>query len=155
MEGILVAIDPGKNTGVAVFRNGVLLNVGLFQAENTQDYTQGMFALMDEIKPDQVVIEIPRSYGRMQQKGDQNDLIQLAKGAGICIAAASPFCLVEEVYPQDWKGQQPKEINNQQTLNKLYKPVETDIINKLKMKKNERHNVLDAVGIGLWKLRRK
>jgi hypothetical protein len=151
----LMTIDPGNNTGVAEFRNGILLNCGLFKCIDTRQYTKDLFRLMDLAKPDQVVIEIPRIYSMANQKGDPNDLIGLAKQVGICIAAASPFCLVEEIYPQQWKGQRPKKVDNKYVESLLHKPIETDILGCLKVTKDERHNILDAIGIGLWKLGRR
>jgi hypothetical protein len=151
----LVTIDPGMSTGVAEFQNEVLLNVGLIKFECCRQYTKDLFRLMDVAKPERVVIEIPKIYPFKNQKGDQNDLIKLAVQAGICIAAASPFCHVEEVHPQEWKGQRPKEVDNKHTLSLLYDPVELDVFNSLQISKNLRHNVLDAIGIGLWVLKRR
>jgi hypothetical protein len=151
----LMAIDPGKNTGFAVFRNSVLFGCGLLKFSNTREYTKFLFRLMDEVRPDQAIIEIPRVYPFKHQKGDQNDLIGLAVQAGICIAAASPFCQVQEVHPQEWKGQRPKKVDNEHTLKMLYSPIETDIFFGSGIKKSERHNVLDAIGIGLWRLGRR
>ena len=150
----LVAVDPGKNLGFAAFQNGFLLDCGLFVCEDTRELTKNLFHSCDVVKPDQAVIELPRVFPQKSWKGDPNDLIQVAKIAGIAIAALSPFCDVDEIYPQEWKGNRPKDVDNKHTIS-LLKDFELDIYNALHVPKNLRHNVIDAIGIGLWRLKRR
>jgi hypothetical protein len=49
----VLGIDPGKHTGVAIFRNGALTEL------RTTD-PNGVAALLDEIQPDRVVFEDSR-----------------------------------------------------------------------------------------------
>jgi hypothetical protein len=56
-------------------------------------------------------------------------------------------CRVELVQPRTWKRQVPKDIHNARTLKAL-----TDAERRLV--EGQRHDVIDAVGLGLWKLGR-
>ena len=56
-------------------------------------------------------------------------------------------CVVELVEPRTWKGQVPKEIHGRRTMSVLT-PAEAALA------AGKRHDVLDAIGLGLWKLGR-
>jgi len=154
----VIAIDPGKDTGWAFFRRGVLTASGLIVEKDFSTYYDELEALCrTHWDVDMVgVVEKPRIYDRRRWKGDPNDLIDVAVKAGASAHALSYSSAVELVTPQEWKGQQPKNVNHAQTLVRLISE-ELEVLNKAKEKISLKkiHNVLDAVGIGLWRLGRR
>lgn len=94
-----------------------------------------------------VLIEVPE-YQR-GRRVNPNDLITLAlrvgRIQGRVLAAGGT---VELVTPSSWKGNVPKRIHNARTLARLT-PEERVIVPA-----NARHDVIDAIGIGLWRLGR-
>ena len=67
--------------------------------------------------------------------------------AGVVVATMAPYCQAELVHPRVWKGQRPKDVDNRWTLSQL------DADELAVAGKN--HNVLDAIGLGLWRLKRR
>lgn len=142
----MIAIDPGvKACGVARFDDRGVLRVARYEpVEELHD------SLDDFLYGDSLVVEMPRIYpGSSQQKGDLNDLLNLAAIVGRCEALYGSMCR-ERVFPAQWKGQVPKKIMTARILSKLSK-VERDCIVHAGAKD---HNIIDAIGIGLWKLGR-
>ena len=135
----ILAIDPGIDQGWATFVANVLTGCGLGVP----------FA---PVYPHEVYIECPQIYPA--GKGDPNDLIKLAIRVGHCLAEAerSAGCLrTTLVYPRQWKGQTPKPVNHRRIRATLSASEIAcldrslvDVTNSLQ------HNVLDAVGIGLY-----
>jgi hypothetical protein len=96
----------------------------------------------------QVVIECPQVYMGAKNKGDPNDLIDVAVTVGALIAVYGAFSWdLHIVKPATWKGQTPKAV----TKNRLQKQLST-AEGEIAMWSN--HNVVDAIGIGCWKLGR-
>src|SRR4030042_3107087 len=98
-----------------------------------------------------LVIEKPQVYSSCHQKGDQNDLINLSIVCGVVISEAARLNIDLIIYtPHEWKGSRPKTIDNKYTLSLLTndekKAFEHSVI---KTAKSKRHNVIDAIGIGL------
>ncbi|WP_255442147.1 tyrosine-type recombinase/integrase [Corallococcus sp. Z5C101001] len=50
------------------------------------------------------LIELPRVYAAAHQKGDQNDLLQIAGVVGTLGGALAPVAGRRRVYPRGWKG---------------------------------------------------
>jgi hypothetical protein len=136
----MFSIDPGKDTGCALWEGGYL--VGLWLGE----------PVFVEYPPCWVHIEKPQIYP--SQPVPPNDIITLAITAG-CIAghAESNGHKVEFVLPHTWKGNLPKEVSHKRILGKL-SSTERLLVDGLKVAPSKKHNVLDAIGIGLWVLRR-
>lgn len=153
MSTHLVAIDPGlRHCGVALFvvheapraalvRNselearGPLTHLRMAEAVSKQLRAWGVpFASM------RLAIEFPRIYPQSdQQKGDLNDIVEL----GGVVSAIVSWLAVEDVqvlYPQDWKAQVPKKLMTERIKKRAAWCASKD------------HNVLDAVGIGLFAL---
>ena len=146
----LIAIDPGKCTGLALFENGELKRA---DASGTsfdeimklnEFYARGMVS--------KAVLEIPQVYDRKNWKGSPNDLIKLSIVAGkwALWLEARGFC-VDYITPHRWKGNRSKEADNNYTMKRLEGP-EVAVIPSLP--KYKKHNVLDAIGLGLWALKR-
>ena len=140
----LLAFDPGAVTGWAHFVDGVLMVAGAFRQGKGP-------AHVFEVVPGHreglaVVIEKPVIY-REESKGDPNGLITLAIRAGEIGGLFRGSAKVEYIRPSTWKGSTPKPINHARTMAKL-KDLEKDRLPKLA--KSNAHNMLDAIGLGLW-----
>lgn len=134
---MLLAIDSGANTGWALFDSaGALRACGL------------------KVMPDEwpepitrIVVERPHT-GRTHARA--KDIITLAIRAGEVggiwsyITGVTP----EYIEPSRWKGQVPKKRMNEIVEAKLT-PQELKLLNNIRPK-SAQHNVLDAIGIGLF-----
>lgn len=144
----LLAIDPGNCTGFAVFDSTVLTYCGVTTVDQNPElvYSLGM--------NDEIVIELPQVYRAAQSKGDPNDLIKVALQVGRwmerAIVRRVPVHLVK---PNEWKGQVRKEIHHERVRKLLHSP-ELDFVNSTRLPETKAHNMLDAVGLGLWRLGR-
>ena len=88
------------------------------------------------------------------QVGDPNDLVDVALVAGAC-AGLLP-AKVAFVKPRRWKGTAPKRVTNRRTREVLTsEEVHVYTVAMTAVPAGLRHNVLDAIGIGLWALGRK
>ncbi len=136
----MICIDPGvRACGLAFFSSDKELIYARYVLVSE---------LRDQVANSPLLIEMPRIYpGSAQQKGDLNDLLDLAAVVGYCEAL---FGVGERVFPARWKGQVPKKIMTARIISKLT-PDELSRIARVGAKD---HNTIDAVGIGLWKLGR-
>jgi len=150
----LISIDPGKASGVAQFRDGVLCACDIYEIAKNEIC---LFSL------DVLVIEIPQVYPVRAWKGDPNDLIEVARIAGVWEGLFTshnyrhmPTSIIDVVHvrPHEWKGNRPKDVDNAYTLSKLT-DAERAVIDKAQIPKSKLHNAIDAVGIGLWYLNRR
>lgn len=151
----LMTVDPGKNLGWAVFEDGRLIEAGLIVDDSRPGppwllrVVEGVDNVCAQYVPDEVVIEIPQVYQQRLLKGDPNDLVDVAVIAGAAAATVVPFATPQLIRPHVWKGNRPKAVDNWHTFEVLDDEEKSKIPSGAK-----RHNVLDAVGIGLWKLGR-
>lgn len=150
---LLVAIDPGKNTGWAFFQNGALVQckvsgwVEMF--EHSDDFMRRF------IQPSQLEVlgELPCVYSGPRPE-DPNDLIVLAEQLGELLALyRARGCSVQTIHPRTWKGTVPKEHHQPRILSKL-SPAELELVPRMPIARRYEHNAVDAVGLGLWKLGR-
>jgi len=99
---------------------------------------------------DHVVVELPQVYSRDKSKGDPNDLIKVAAVAGAIskgvFAEARSFVL-----PAEWKGAAPKLVTEARCRNYL---TDSELEKIILPTKSLQHNVWDAIGIGLWYLKK-
>ena len=166
---ITVAIDPGlRDQGVAVFRDQTLIAATLIRvpgkergpaqwcevAYRTHEWVSTQVSMLGQHKG-QVVSEHPQSYIASQQKGDQNDLCELAGVVGATCLALSrgTSWSVTGYLPQEWKGQVPKDVHNARVLKRL-SPEEFKIVETCGVPESLLHNVIDSVGIALFHLGR-
>jgi hypothetical protein len=106
-----------------------------------------------DIVPDEGWIEQPKVYPH-SRKVNPDDLLKLMGLVGEWKNyLESMGCRVEYVEPRQWKGTVPKHIHNRRTLS-LLTDGEVAILPKRPRAKDYDHNMLDAVGLGLWKLHR-
>lgn len=134
----LVTIDPGNNSGIAVWEERILV-----QAYLVLDSAPSAHCLGAE-----TVVEIPKIYPVGKGKGDPNDLIRVAFVAGRITAGAAK---VVRLYPYEWKGQVDPDILEARILGLLTRE-EFALVPRLP--DSLRHNVTDAIGIGLFHLDR-
>jgi hypothetical protein len=137
----LLAIDPGIDTGWALF-NDALLSCGVGNPP--------------EIYRARVVIERPQVYLASKSKGDPNDLITLAIQVGrYWEQYERAGDSVRTFLPREWKGQVPKDIQAGRILAKLSAQEQDVVANYGRMvNKGKHHNMMDAIGLGLFALGR-
>lgn len=144
----VIGIDPGKTrTGWAVFWEADLMSAGWLSGD--------LFDLPDvPLLPAIVVVELPVIYPLGKGKGDPNDLIKLAEIAGAIrgfYTVRAPGIATALVKPRAWKGTVPKPIHNERVLGALSRE-ERALLPRRPRAKDFDHNMLDAVGLGLWQL---
>lgn len=146
---MLLAIDPGLDTGWAILLDGKLLNAGLGDPPAATGCTK-------------VIIERPQIYPR--SKGDPNDLITLAIQVG---RYSERFANreVEHMLPHTWKGTVDPDIlcrrvwasldaREKDLLGARLEPLARKPFSDKTLTEGRRHNVIDAVGIAKWSLSR-
>ena len=141
----LVAIDPGKKAGVARFGDEDLVEALLVSPDKLPGAPQA----------DKLVIERPTIYPGSRIR--PSSIITLSIDVGRLVqwvAAKNPNIEVEYVQPRRWKGQRPKNVDCRYTLS-LLNPAEERIVNDSRCPPSQLHNVIDAIGIGLWALGRR
>ena len=144
----LLAVDPGTNvTGWASFVDTRLVPCGCWRAD-------GLLAMLAEVRLacenttysyERTVIERPQVYAQRKWRGDPNDLIGVALVAG---AVAALFPPVDFVLPHTWKGS-ATDVVVEKRVRAALAPDELLIVGR-----KARHDVWDAVGLGLWSLGR-
>lgn len=142
--GTLYSFDPGaRKYAWARFVDGALRGAGETDADEWNDLILPHSWATDGTR---AVIELPRIYPVRRWKGDANDLIRVAVTAGaIAGALGAPVQFVE---PRAWKGSRPKDVDNRYTLG-LLSEAERATMDATS------HDVVDAVGLGLWALGRR
>ncbi len=153
MGDLLLTIDPGLHgCGVGLFRDGLLEQATYVESHSNAQRSAGWLAMVAAVKEfigaravAQLVVELPQVYIQARQKGDPNDLIQLAAlVGGLCVALEHAQ---QKIYlPAEWKGQVPKEIVHARAMQRLSEDEQGRISCR---KKALMHNALDAMAIGL------
>lgn len=154
----LLAIDPGVHAvGAALWGDGALCRAAYVQNPNTHSGigAGGVGDLVDALlawsggPADSVVVELPRHYP--EDRGVKpNDLIDLAAVVGGIMATCGRQHT--HYYPAQWKGQLPKRVSHARAmaeLSQLERNVITPTADPALF-----HNVLDAVALGLFHLKK-
>ncbi|NTX15501.1 hypothetical protein HUA76_32505 [Myxococcus sp. CA056] len=166
-----VSIDPGlRHCGVAVFdaplhERATLLAAGLPKNPEHQggelslaSWASMAFAVREWLRsrvgdePFQLILEMPRVYAAAHQKGDQNDLIQLAGVVGMLGGFLPNVASRRSVYPRDWKGTVDADAFIERIKQRL--DAAEHLCVELPSAATIHHNVWDAIGIGLHTLGR-
>lgn len=152
----IIAIDPGLNqSGLALFKRGKLQFACLTPLVNGKNPIRAVPYIREELRKyaprsDRIVIiEKPRVYQTGLQKGDQRDIVNLALAVGAIGQLLRPKWLDSLIFvePHEWKGQVPKEIMQK----RIDKTLTAEELSKIVWpSKSLRHNVYDAIGLGLW-----
>jgi len=144
----VIAIDPGKDSGVAVFIDCVLQHVALVDWDAPIEVTRVAVP-----GGNVVICEVPQSY-RMGA-ASRHSLLTLSFRAGYLVGLLRPEAF-KLVTPQEWKGQTPKRIQQVRTAAVLLTQEHVVLMSAMRdIPESKQHNVWDAVGIGLWYLRRR
>ncbi len=96
------------------------------------------------------VYEEPRIYPMGKSSSRPNDIVKLAIRAGRLTA---PWSNPIPYAPHEWKGQVPDDILEARIVGKLLTE-ELACLEALGLPKSRKHNVTDAIGIGLKHLKR-
>lgn len=170
--GDLLALDPSiHSAGLALFRRGRLVAARTLKREREAAGIGERAAAMSldiiawlrhvHADPRTFVYEWPQIYTYDKSVGDPNDLIALAAiGNGVATvlqaAAAARNICVEFVSPKpaEWIGQLPKS----RTGSAWASPRGARIKSRLSLDESrhapDQHDVVDAIGLGLWALGR-
>lgn len=157
----ILALDPGlQHFGCALFNDDLQLHAAaLVRAKKNPHTVAGAFEMKALVQNwlfhqgahelIQVVCEVPRIYPAKNRKGDLNDLITLA-GFVYAVSGLSTFEPVQ-YFPRDWKGTIDADVCTARIESRLSEK-ERERVEECPV--SLRHNVIDAVGIGLFHLGR-
>lgn len=157
----LLAIDPGINAvGWALFCDGDLDGCGLIvPGKRCGSSLPKIRSLTDQIASFNVtalVAEMPQIYERRKGKGDPNQLMILAQLVG-AITTATPAGEILTVRPREWKGTIPKaRAWDEYIIHRRNEEALPGVLlhryraGLMRVAPSMRHNIADAVGIGLW-----
>jgi hypothetical protein len=136
----ITSIDPGAWAGFARWQSFKLQEVGRL---TDAYFFRGL---------GKCVIEHPMIYPMGKSSSRPNDIVKLAITAG---RQSGPWEDVTWLAPHEWKGQVPDDILERRILAVLA-PDEKFIVRTIleKTPKSYRHNLTDAIGIGLVFLKR-
>lgn len=139
-----VACDPAtRYTGLAFFAGTQLAAVDLVRAASTDAMLHEVGLRLIAARPEFAIAEVPRVY--KDGEADPNDLVRVSLIAGAVLGMAPRRKIV---YPSEWKGQLDKKVVEKRVRHML-SPAELSLIPE-----HARHDVWEAVGIGLWYLKR-
>lgn len=142
----VLAIDPGRDQGWAlVSPERVLLDCGLGEPPA-------------DLRPAKVVVERPQIYeGRKSQGARPKDIITLAIRVGrVTERWEARGCPVEHILPHEWKGSVDADTVLPRRILASLLDAERNLLNSrlARVAEGKRHNVIDAVGLAKWSLKR-
>lgn len=122
-------------------------------AEQTADLVKKIFLTFEPfLENTLVVVEYPEQYSHTP--APRSSVQGLAcTGGGIVSMLKRDSNRVEFVLPKVWKGQVPKDIMLNRIVSRL-DSTEQELLEKKNYIKSKKHNVIDAIGVGLYKLSR-
>ena len=154
----IFAVDPGTRLCAwACFEEDGKGQVGLVRSvlatleERTAEMAGNLYPLACKYQANEIVIEMPRVYRTSKQKGDPNDIVDLAYVTG---GVNTVLCAIEGLThavaptPREWKGTIPKHIHHQRIRAQV--PEVIQAVDKIP--NSLQHHVWDAVGMALWAL---
>jgi len=162
---VIISIDPGLEYFAAAKwdKNGVFLGANFYDIPTTQNdigkravTTAQLFSgVFDDLLRNEcnvVVFERPVVYPK--SKAPPMDILALY-GAVTAMATVVDmrFVRAEFVEPRKWKGNVPKAVFGKRIESRLT-PKEQKLAQLDRFPKTQRHDVVDAIGIGLWWLGR-
>lgn len=135
-EGLIVCIDPGVSCGLAIFSDGGLIDAYYVKDPMTFDIP---------IKANLICLE--HLYADKSSAVPTRSIIDAQLwGAYLAGRFQGPVRLIP---PSTWKGSRDKAKHNAWIMKQL-EPHEVEIVAQSTTRKGELHNVIDAVGIGIW-----
>lgn len=149
----VIGIDPGKHHFAwSLFMRDKLIDCGLefFKDNNYIDLLNSISLGIHSI----TYIEKPQIYKDMKEK-NPNDLIDVGIAIGRIYEQIIDLTDIKLVLPHDWKGSVPKNIMLKRIKKQLNKTEEKLFKEKTKnIKRSLQHNIIDAIGIGLFFIKR-
>ena len=143
-----LTIDPGtKEMGWALWEDNELSMCGLARGKNWLETVQAL----PKFTVERLTIEDQQIYRRSPINAHSLLAVARVVGATVAYYQFPKFVLVP---PATWKGQLPKDVCNRRTLSKLTES-ELHQVEVAPCPVSLKHNLLDAVGIGLWAARRR
>lgn len=150
----LFCIDPGKHHfGWAVFHGP---RRTLLEAGDWPTWEGGLEGLatcaigQPQVK---VLCEYPQVYAPRHSKGDPNDLLALAETIGALRYIFRRAAVWETTSPHAWKGTVPKHVFLRRIQSRLDEN-EVKVITWADAPALRVGDMIDAIGLGLWKLGR-
>lgn len=140
---MILCVDPGKHEcGIAVFAGQRLMRAALVKTAWGPATPSGVCS--------RAYVEKMQVYSRGRKKVDPDDLIEVSNAGGRVAANCAEVILQQ---PREWKGQVPKKIMHERMWG-ILSPAEAAVLKALACPPGKRHNVYDAVCIGLKNLGR-
>lgn len=138
---ILLAIDPGEDTGWAIFLHGKLARCGCSRPDE----------VIPGVSPDRVIIENPQIYPGRTAKAPPKNILSLARKVGRYEERfrAAKITLVS---PHDWKGSVDPDVFTNRILSYMDEQEKT-ILAMAGVTSSKQHNTIDAIGLGKYFLR--
>ncbi len=136
MSRDMICLDPGRAMGLAIFEGPRFSEALLIRDWRPLPIVLSCTTL---------VIEVPQIRVKGGGKGHPDEVVDLAYKAGLWAGQNIRYSVLCTVKPSAWKGAVPKEIM-------------TDRIRAHRLPDEprypENHNEVDAIGLGLWYLKR-
>lgn len=158
----IIAVDPSwEATGWASFWKGKLDECGVItNGGSWQKLAKRMRIARHHMHWNddaRVIIEVPVIRPQRVERANPNNLMKVAVVAGMALASFySVTGEVEIISPQRWKGNRPKNVDNAYTLQLLSSPEKhTYKASVFELPAGIHNNVIDAIGIGLWAIKRR
>ena len=158
MSRRIFAVDPGTRLSAwAVFEEDGKGQIGLVRSvaetlpERVAEMAGALYIEAVKYKATEIVVEMPRVYRTGRQKGDPNDIVDLAFAAGgvsVILSAIENLTHSVTPTPREWKGTIPKKIHHARLRAQV--PEVIQAIDQIP--KSLQHNVWDAIGLALWAL---
>jgi hypothetical protein len=163
---LLLSLDPGKRAcGCALWWDGMLVSAELVKGAKTGDRAEAWGPMVRAVwgwtiresgktkaqHSPELVIEWQTTYGGRASRGDTRDLLDLSAITGaLCYAFGSARPTV--YLPAEWKHAMPTEVLWPRCEKRLSAEEQATIT--WPTAKSARHNIMDAIGIGLKHLGR-
>lgn len=155
---LLVTFDPGTTTGWAVFRHRKLIACGY--ASKVKIWKEPVWKYVK--RGSLVVVEFPIYYGSAKERNPEAIVRNSAMAGEILGYCRAKGAKCEKLSPpRKWKGTIPKPRRGETYIieQRLFLALSTEECQLIKQTKSARatrldHNMIDAVGIGRWRLRR-
>jgi len=158
---LLLAVDPGVHgCGVAVFKSTLLVCAAYVKEDATRtktplDCVRAISFYVRKLTIDEVVVEIPQVYPGYRD-ADNNDLIDVSAVSGAVAMLASKRTFVR---PRAWKGSVPKPARAADPYilaERAKAKLSQKELASIEWPGSAKHkwDVADAIGIGLWSLKR-
>ncbi len=156
----VLTIDPGRYLGWAAWYDRDLVACGLRRSKAKHAGAIGLEQSADEIPTgaDLAIVEQMIHYpakrsdreSEASRNAKANDLIMVT-AIGAIVAARSGASRIEYLPALKWKGTRPTEGVIEGMVQKALRPDELEVYAKAyrELPKAQRHNLVDAVGIGL------